>query len=211
MFLERSRRVPCRVNSCFNHKLPSCFLSSHSSVLLYTPVVSKEVYFPLTARCVLGAKHAHHAVKPFSTPSWLHASCKAHTATASVHLLGHRLAAKHAQQALQCTFLVTCCHPCWLSSSKAAASADQRVLVDAPDFWTAAYTLRKSGNAKVACPAFLQPVAHGILSTGKSLILIRAHHSMHQRLASLHDHIYVCSMHLNGHFCMTLMTITAEG
>ena len=60
-------------------------------------------------------------------------------------------------------------------------AADQRVSVDAPDFWTAAYSLRLDGGGQVACPAFLQRLAQGILSTGKSLILLRAHHGMNQR------------------------------
>ena len=62
-------------------------------------------------------------------------------------------------------------------------TAAERRSVDSPDFWTAAYSLRRTAEGQVACPAFLQPLAQGILSTGKSLILLRARQGMHPRFA----------------------------
>ena len=60
-------------------------------------------------------------------------------------------------------------------------SADQTVSVDSPYFWNDAFALQHTASGQVACPAFLQPLAQGILSTGKSLLLLRAHQDHHRR------------------------------
>ena len=111
-----------------------------------------------------------------------------HVADAMTELhASHVRTAAHAAGKVSVT---TCCislHGLCISrqhysrSTATALTADQRVSVDAPDFWTAAYTLRRCGAGQLACPAFLQPLAQGILSTGKCLILLRAHQGMHQR------------------------------
>ena len=58
---------------------------------------------------------------------------------------------------------------------------DQTVSVDSPYFWNDAFTLRRTATGQVACPTFLQPLVQGILSTGKSLLLLRAHQGIHTR------------------------------
>lgn len=46
--------------------------------------------------------------------------------------------------------------------------------VDLPDFWREAYRLRLgSGSTAVAAPAFMAPLANGILATGKARFLLR--------------------------------------
>lgn len=57
---------------------------------------------------------------------------------------------------------------------RAALCTDQTVSVDSPYFWKEAFFLRLNSSGEVACPTFLQPLAQGILSTGKSLLLLRA-------------------------------------
>lgn len=59
--------------------------------------------------------------------------------------------------------------------------ADQTVCVDSPYFWNEAFALQHTASGQVACPAFLQPLAQGVLSTGKSLLLLRAHQDQHRR------------------------------
>ena len=61
--------------------------------------------------------------------------------------------------------------------------ADQTVSVDSPYFWNEAFALQHSASGQLACPTFLQPLAQGILSTGKSLLLLRAHQDHHRRSA----------------------------
>ncbi|KAL0024129.1 hypothetical protein WJX77_000413 [Trebouxia sp. C0004] len=61
---------------------------------------------------------------------------------------------------------------------------DQNVSVDSPYFWNEAFTLRRTASGDVACPNFLQPLVEGILSTGKSLILLRAHQDLHTRTSA---------------------------
>ncbi|KAL0048039.1 hypothetical protein WJX82_006302 [Trebouxia sp. C0006] len=61
---------------------------------------------------------------------------------------------------------------------------DQNVSVDSPYFWNEAFTLRRTETGDVACPEFLQPLVEGILSTGKSLILLRAHQDLHTRTSA---------------------------
>ena len=74
----------------------------------------------------------------------------------------------------------TCCtHFC--KQLSAIVCADQNVSVDSPYFWNEAFTLRRTETGDVACPEFLQPLVEGILSTGKSLILLRAHQDLHTR------------------------------
>ncbi|KAL3159096.1 hypothetical protein ABBQ32_011094 [Trebouxia sp. C0010 RCD-2024] len=58
---------------------------------------------------------------------------------------------------------------------------DQTVCVDSPYFWNEAFALQHTASGQVACPAFLQPLAQGVLSTGKSLLLLRAHQDQHRR------------------------------
>ena len=65
---------------------------------------------------------------------------------------------------------------------KGALSADESVSVDSPYFWGEAFMLQHTASGQVACPSFLQPLAQGILSTGKSLLLLRAHQGQHRRL-----------------------------
>lgn len=59
--------------------------------------------------------------------------------------------------------------------------ADQTVSVDSPYFWSEAFALQHIASGQLACPTFLQPLAEGILSTGKSLLLLRAHQDHHRR------------------------------
>lgn len=53
--------------------------------------------------------------------------------------------------------------------------ADSSVSVEAPEFWTKAYSVRLKRDGTVACPDFLQPQVAGILSAGKSQALLRTH------------------------------------
>ncbi|KAL0024075.1 hypothetical protein WJX79_003630 [Trebouxia sp. C0005] len=61
---------------------------------------------------------------------------------------------------------------------------DQNVSVDSPYFWNEAFTLQRTETGDIACPEFLHPLVEGILSTGKSVILLRAHQDLHTRTSA---------------------------
>ena len=62
--------------------------------------------------------------------------------------------------------------------------ADGSVSVDSTQFWYEAYSLRRKRDGSLACPDFLSPLIQGILSAGKSVVLLRTHQKPDLRFAS---------------------------
>lgn len=82
------------------------------------------------------------------------------------------------------SFVVRCVYGTWVHPVyNPFVYADQTVSVDSPYFWNEAFALQHTASGQPACPTFLQPLAQGILSTGKSLLLLRAHQDHHRRSA----------------------------
>ena len=75
------------------------------------------------------------------------------------------------------------CGCTWVHQNYMFVHADQTVSLDSPYFWNEAFALQHTASGQLACPTFLQPLAQGILSTGKSLLLLRAHQDHHRRSA----------------------------
>ena len=53
--------------------------------------------------------------------------------------------------------------------------ADKTISVESPQFWYDAYRVRLKRDSSPACPSFLGGLIPGILSAGKSVVLMRTH------------------------------------